>query len=38
MKPSNIILAIIAAVGAFALGVVTQVINPAEKVTPSGLS
>jgi carbon starvation protein len=32
MKPSNIILAIIAAVGAFALGVVTQVINPAEKV------
>lgn len=32
MKPSNIILAIIATVGAFALGVVTQVINPAEKV------
>ena len=32
MKSSNIILAIIAAVGAFALGVVTQVINPAEKV------
>src|SRR4030067_3477708 len=32
MKPSNIILAIIAAVGAFALGVVTQIINPAEKV------
>ena len=32
MKTSNIILAIIAAVGAFALGVVTQVINPDEKV------
>ena len=32
MQSSNIILAIIAAVGAFALGVVTQVINPAEKV------
>ena len=32
MKSSNILLAIIAAVGAFALGVVTQVINPAEKV------
>ena len=32
MKSSNIILAIIAAVGAFALFVVTQVINPAEKV------
>ncbi|MBM2837710.1 MAG: cstA [Deltaproteobacteria bacterium] len=32
MKSSNILLAIIAAVGAFALGVVTQIINPAEKV------
>ena len=32
MKSSNILLAIIAAVGAFALSVVTQIINPAEKV------
>jgi len=32
MKPSSLITAVIAAIGAFALAVVTRVINPSEKV------